>query len=382
MTPSRTARRVVHLTSVHRPQDVRIFHKEARSLSHAGYEVFVVGQGDSSTIDGVSVVGVARAKSRAERFTRTIADVYRRAARLDGSLYHIHDPELIPAGLVLRLRGRLVVYDAHEELPLDVLSKHWIPRPLRHFVSYVARLLLWLVGRTFSGVVAATPSIGSAFPARKTVTILNYPYRDELYGGADRQSGGTGTPLFIHVGGVTAERSFYELAEAITAVPQRARLAFAGSEGDPVLLSQLASGRAGDRIDWLGWLERAELAALMGRATCGVVLLHPIPSFIESYPIKLFEYMSAGLPVIASDFPLWRRIIGDLRCGVLVNPRSALEIGHAMTWVVHHPDEARAMGVRGRAAIEGGLNWESEVGKLLAFYQRLFDRRHPVRAGE
>lgn len=88
----------------------------------------------------------------------------------------------------------------------------------------------------------------------------------------------------------------------------------------------------------------------------------------------MFEYMSAGLPVIASDYPLWRNMIEDAACGLLVDPLNPQAIANAMQWSLDHPDEADAMGQRARIAVEQDYNWESESSGLLQLYANIVIR--------
>lgn len=113
------------------------------------------------------------------------------------------------------------------------------------------------------------------------------------------------------------------------------------------------------------------MGALLGHARIGLVLLHPTPNYYDALPVKLFEYMSAGVPVIASDFPLWRKIIEGAGCGLVADPLDPHAIASAIEWLLTHPDEAEAMGKRGQEAVRKLYNWEHEAKALINFYERL-----------
>ena len=93
-----------------------------------------------------------------------------------------------------------------------------------------------------------------------------------------------------------------------------------------------------------------------------------MPNHVNALPNKMFEYMSAGLPVIASNFPLWKEIVEGNKCGLTVNPLSPKEIAEAIRYLLAHPEEARKMGENGRKAVLEKYNWDNESRKLMVFY--------------
>src|SRR5690606_31066433 len=115
----------------------------------------------------------------------------------------------------------------------------------------------------------------------------------------------------------------------------------------PGLQGQLEARPGWRHVRFLGWQPRTVLPGLMHDVRAGLVLFHPEPNHIEAMPNKMFEYMSAGLPVIASDFPLWREIIEGAQCGLLVDPMNPDAIADAMRWIDAHPEEAAEMGRNG-----------------------------------
>jgi glycosyltransferase involved in cell wall biosynthesis len=121
----------------------------------------------------------------------------------------------------------------------------------------------------------------------------------------------------------------------------------------------------------LGFQTQIAVTELLGTARIGLVLLHSTPSYLNAQPMKLFEYMWAGIPTIASDFPAWRKIVEDTGCGLLVNPLDPKDIANAISRLLENPAEAEEMGRRGREASIRQFNWATEKSKLLQLYDRL-----------
>ncbi len=375
---ARPLAKVVHLTSVHSAFDVRIFHKECRTLADAGYDVTLVAPHDKAEfVDGVRIEPVSKGTSRRSRMTSTAWKVYRKALASGAEICHLHDPELLPVGVLLKLAGRRVIYDAHEDLSEDILIKNWIPRRIRGLVSASSGAVEQLATYAFDCVVSATPAIAKNFHPKKTVIVQNFPVVDELSLG-DEAPYTQREPLVAYVGSITEVRGVQQMVAAMHDLPARLapRLLLVGGIQNPSLDYRLRNSQGWERVDYLGFQERASVATLLGRARVGLVVLHPVPSYLPSYPTKLFEYMSVGIPVIASNFPTWKDVVERVGCGLVVDPLNVREIANAITWLFDNPDEAEAMGKRGQEAVRSTYNWSIQAKSLLELYSRIL-RKEP-----
>lgn len=368
---------IIHCTVVHVRTDTRIRIKELQTLAREFPEqvMLFVLDGRGSEIDEIGrfrIVDIGKPLSnRILRMTAGVWRMYRAVREQHPEIVHFHDPELILMGLCLRLSGIKVIYDVHENVPQQLLTKYWIPSFLRRPLSWIVATVEQLAGKLLSAFVAATPSIARRFPADKTVTVQNFPIDGELTVPVsvpylERP------PHFAYIGGISVVRGIFEMIDGVGQVPSPAvRLQIAGGFQPSELQASAADRPGWARVDFHGWAGRSQVAEILGNVRAGLVLFHPIPNHLDSQPNKLFEYMAAGLPIIASDFPLWRELMDEVGCGLLVNPEDSDAIARAMQWILDHPNEACSMGEKGRVAVEQRLNWDVEARKLAALYKRM-----------
>ena len=367
---------IAHLTTVHARIDSRIRFREVNSASRLMSEEvrLYVQDGKGDEIDATGFYRVVDTGPPLRRLLRMSIGGWRimRALLRDRPrIAHFHDPELIPWALILQWFGILVIYDVHEDVPRQMRHNPRLPKAVRMLLPPAVELVEWLAGLLLSGIVVTTPTIGRRFADRKTILIRNFPILDEMVNKSwvpmtER------APKFAYVGTILGNRGLFTMLDALTG--QDGFCTSLALAGEFTVESEKA--KAEQHSNWhkvydLGWLDRSGVANLLGNVRAGLVTLHPTAHYIDALPTKLFEYMSAGLPVIASDFPLWREIVEQADCGILVDPLVPAEISQAMAWILDHPTEAEAMGKRGRQAVADRYNWRPEAEELIQFYSRM-----------
>ncbi len=368
-------KKVVHMTSAHPPFDTRIFQKECMSLAKAGYDVILVTPHTrDETVEGVRIRAIPKPKGRKERFTKTAWQVYKTAAAEDADLYHIQNElELLFWGQLLRLKGKKVLFDMHENLLKSIPEKPWIKPLFRPIVVFVCKILERILMRKVP-VIFAENSYLKDYPwVKKNITLLNMPLTSQLVQLKEKKYT---TPTLGYIGGVTPERGSKLTLDALRILKSK------GYTVDWECIGPTDNAHHKELIDLInryrlegvrlrGYLLPSEGWPLIARCHIGLSLLKPIPNYYESYPTKLFEYMALGLPVIASDFPLYRQIVEKEMCGICVNPESPLEIVQAVQYLLDNRDKAKSMGKHGQLAAVEKYNWELEQRKLLDFYASL-----------
>jgi glycosyltransferase involved in cell wall biosynthesis len=360
--------KVCILTSAHSAFDDRIFLKQARGLARAGYDVTLVAPHErDEVVDGVVIKSVPKPHGRIGRFSLNLWRIYREAARLKAAVCHLHDPDLIVVGILLKLTTHSkVVFDAHEDYPLVALRRAWIWKPLRPF----ARAAVWWAFRLtlpfFDAIVAATESIASSLPNRTRIVVKNY---------ADLRVGAFGNNhqlnLLVYAGLVSPERGISEFLEAFRKINQTmaVRLRLAGAE-DGRLRQEILQQCPPGTLEIKGRLKQQEALEFIAPGTLGLVLDLPLPGS-DGLPTKLFEFMALGLPVVAADLPTIRRIVEDAQCGIIVDFRNPSDVAGKIVDLLNDPDRISAMRQRGFEAYLKSYQWNTQEVQLLDLYRKL-----------
>ncbi len=372
--------RIVHFSSVHPGDDTRIRVKECASLAAAGYEVTLIARKPKGTpVTGdVQFIEFPAYQGRLRRMVLGPVRMLRLALANPADIYHFHDPELIPVGLVLKITGKHVVYDVHEDVPAQIMTKSWIPGPLRSVASTGIRLVHKLANRVFDGIVVARSDAAEAFAGENVALVQNYPLLSEF--GEVSSSGAaraTDPSVVTYVGGITEIRGIREMIAAIAIVSRTHNvvLELAGPFQPAALQQEMETQPGWIHVRYRPWIDRREMADLLATSSVGLLLFLPVPNHVTSYPNKLFEYMAAGLPIVASNFPYWEQFVDEIGSGLRVDPTNPEEIAAAITRLLDDPAAANVMGQRGAAAVQERFSWEPEAERLVTLYQHILGER-------
>lgn len=369
--------RVAVLTSVHPPLDTRIFHREAKAARDMGAEVIMLAPGaPAGEVEGIAFRSLPSWGGRAGRPFRWPL-LWWKAWRLKADIYHFHDPELLPWGLLLKwVTRKPVVYDSHEYLAEDIITKHWIPARVRKPLARFADWFEKRVAKRLSAVVTVTEDMGERFrPYQPEIAVV----RNLPPSSARPRPEGERTANVVYAGLLNAARGLDILYDTARIVHERhpgTRFEMIGNVEwhgiEPAIREKSEAEWKAAGVDFAGTVPFEEVAPRLATASIGWLPRSPHDrNNLLAWPNKLVEYMAAGLPIVASDLPTQAAVIAEAGCGVVVEPLSAEAHAEAICALLEDPERARALGNAGLEASETKFTWEAEAQKLQSLYSRL-----------
>lgn len=363
--------KICHISTVHNIYDDRIFFKECRSLVNAGYEVSLLVQNHTDeNVDGVQIYGLKTYQSRLARIVKGTFEAFNKARKTGAKLFHFHDPELMFLGILLKISGKKVVYDVHEDLPKQVLYKEWINSK---FIKKIFSKLIYFFEQFsclfFDGIVAATEDIATKFPKSKTIVLRNFPIKSLVKNDNLISKENKDTFVLVYAGGLSKIRGIKEIIESVGLVDEKVRLWLFGEFENTAYFEECKRLPGWGKVKYFGYKKMDEVYHHVQQADVGIALLYPIRNYLTSLPVKAFEYMASGKPFIMSDFPFWKEMFGE--CALFADPFKPMEIAERITDLKTNKELLSSLGEKGKELIETKYSWEVEQEKLFELYNRI-----------
>lgn len=369
--------KIAHLSSVHPRYDTRIFLKLCKSLVKQNYKVFfIVADGKGNEFKNkISIVDIGILSSgRFSRMTKTVNRIFEKGLELDCDLYHLHDPELIPIGLKLKKLGKKVIFDVHENIAFQILDKNYIPRFLRKLIAIIFRIYEINSLKKFDALILAENSYLKNYISlnKRIEIILNLPDHKLL---KNFQKTNRDKMEIFHIGNITNARGFDKIIDALNILKKKIPNFFLHYVGNYTeeLINSVDLNDINKNIKFYGQKSLLDGLEYSKNSIVGISILKPLKNYQTSYSTKVFEYMAIGLPVITSNFKIYKDIIEKYDCGICVDPNNPKEIANALEIVMKNPSKAMRMGLNGIKAINEKFKWELEEKKLLRLYESLFN---------
>ena len=328
--------KICHITTVHSPFDDRIFHKECKSLLKAGYDVVLIAQHErDETVEGIKINALPKVKSRLKRMIRLPLITLKKALEEKADVYHFHDPELIPVGLILKLYRKKVIYDIHEDYKSKILSKSYITPPLRKIISTLFDLFEKQSSKCFDALVTADNYVKSRFRYGNVYRVANFPPLLDIR----KIQRNDGKVICVYSGGLSEDRGIAKIVGALQYLKDIPVEVILLGEWENEYIKNYALRNS--EVKYLGYKPWDEV---MKTADMGLNLLQLVPVYLYAAEnsVKIFEYMMIGL-IVSSDFEGLKNIIEGNKCGITVNPLDPMEIAKAIRYLFEHSEEAKKM---------------------------------------
>lgn len=370
--------KVCHISTVHSVRDIRIFYKECRTLAANGYDVTYISQGvHDEVIDGVRRLGTGKPiiKNKLVRMTLGCRHLIKIALAENADIYHIHDSELLRFSRLLKKAGKIVVYDSHEHLPMQIMEKEWIPRPIRPLIAKITGKIELRKIQFSDLIIVVADKTFHRFENKgiELIKLENFPIFNEFYNIDIDYNKKKSHRKICYTGAIWLERGLDTMCKAAAGL-ENCTLEIAGRIDHPSH-NEYISG-IGDNIVYSGYISRADIVTLYEESMVGLCLFKAYPNNMIDPPTKIFEYMASGIPVIGSAFDSIMNVVEKYECGLCVNPLDINEIRKAMQFLVDNPEEAKRMGINGRRVVKEKMNWEVHSDVLLNAYGKLMEKRN------
>lgn len=364
----------LHLTTAHTPTDTRIFDKEATSLANAGFDVGILAHdAPNDNRNGVTFFDLGSPSTRLERW-QSIPKVARKAKRLDASVYHFHDPELIPVGLYLSATtDSVVIYDVHEDFGHKVTGREWVPDPLKTLLSYSIPPLEQFAARRFDAIVTATERIEGMFADSNEAvsTIHNFPRTEGLPTVKESKSR-TAEYVLGYVGGLNELRGIHRMLRVLDILCDRGvdvelwALGSWSTNADKHRAKRFIRDRGLEqRTRFPGYLDYEDMFQYLYGADIGLALLDT-KQFETAIPTKQFEYLYSGVPVVATPLNAVVRFVPEEYRYI-----APQDDAYSTADIVETALKTEYDTIEMQSLVEEQYSWESEARSLVSLYDEL-----------
>ncbi|MEZ8018145.1 hypothetical protein ACED63_06950 [Vibrio splendidus] len=359
---------IANLTSVHTRKDPRVFHKICKSLSEHYSTTLIVADGlDNETIDNINIVNVSNGKpGRLKRVLFSSFNVVWTGYKSKCEIFHIHDPELLIPSLFLKVMGKKVVYDIHENIRIQVAHKKWLPKHTRAFASFLVGLIEDFCCKFMDVLIVPQPKMLDMYKGKnkKVILVANYP---EFEMKSVESNNLFSMYNLIYSGAITEDRGLYNMLNFLS-LDKRYKLTLAGPISS-LLLEKARKHPNWDRVDYLGVLARDELYEIYAKSSVGIIMFNNVGQYNMAYSLKLFEYMQNGLYILMPNFGDWKLFNKKYNSGINVDYSDFNSTHEKLARV--SSDDVEDVTLSNRKLIKDIFNWNQQSNNLLECYKAL-----------
>jgi glycosyltransferase involved in cell wall biosynthesis len=363
---------------IHKVQslDPRSFYKQGRSLVKAGYETVIMGlYGEDKVVQGIKLIGFKSAKRRLTRFFITNYQIFIRALKERADVYHFHDLDFIPLAILLKMITKsIIIYDIHEAYPEYMLIKSYLPKALRKFVSIFVYLLEHTAIKFFDAIIPNDNYIANEFKHQNNIPIFNFPTLDFFKNINRIPWNNQSYDLFYH--GSLPKYHFeamMNIAEKLNSENIRNIWGIVTNDQSTLIWAQreIEKRNMKSNFVFLPYTDYLNVFEYLSKVKIGIIPLPPYKKFMKNIPLKMFEFMGCGIPMVLSDLPPSRQFISGENCAFAVEPDNIGEYVTAIKTLLENPEKAIEMGHNGKKLVFEKYNWDFEEKKLINLYNAL-----------
>ena len=356
--------KIVLYSNKHRVDDNRIVELEAKAFVHAGFETVVYGR-----IQGVDTKCEDKKLKACKKRNK---DCLKQCVEEAGDIYIFHDPGLLKCAVRLKRKGYTVLFDSHENYEEKIKTRFADKYPFLKVLRKMVAKAWWIYEKrciqALDGTICADRTVKVKYGG-KCFLLPNMPSKEFYENLPERTADETKTRL-IYVGTLTWDRGIVETIKSLELCKhQNIEFHVIGDTTDEKLKEYI---RHANKTIWHGRVQWNRLKEYLVNTDIGTILLQPTEAYTY-YPgeniVKLWEYMSIGVPVLLSDFPGLIELNNKLQFGKTVKSDDLQEIASAIDWLIDHPQERKAMGENGRACVLNKYNAENYTKDLLRFIE-------------
>ena len=366
-------KKIVNITSAHSRDDGRIFSKICKSLSRNYSVTLICADGKGSVLkEKIFIIDLGVFRNRFFRFI-SFFKFYKKALKINGDIYHLHDPDLILLGLMLIAKGKKVIFDSHEDIVEEIKEKYYIPIIFRTFISIIYKVFEKFSLPKFDGIIAATPYIKNKLIKinPNTIDVLNYPTLNRTLSKIDKNKKVRRKTFSIcYIGAITKIRGIFILVRALNLLKNKVTLNLVGDFSPKSLVEELKLVKGWKYVNYLGYLEK-EFFFNKFDNKIGIMPFLSTPNYKHAIPTKLFDYMINKIPVISSNLKYAETTLKKYQCGIIYKNDDYKSLAKKIDYLIENYSDAIRMGKNGYKAIINDLNWKTEEKKLIIFYKSI-----------
>ncbi len=359
-----TKKSIIFVAPIHRPFGNRVV-REAEQAAKSNFSITVICKTEKEfTQNGV----LYKPALKSRRFLHRLINlpiIYRQIRKLNGDIYHLHNPDTLPIAFWLKRKNHFVIYDTHEDFSKRLELRSWIPAPFKKSIAKIIVSLEKKAAQKFNAVLVTQANLKEKYGGN-TVLLRNFPSKT-LLTNSNPVRRDPKILRFVYVGTISQARCIEEMVELIDKVNEfhPARLWLIGPENDNCLETvQFKSGWK--YVDYLGIQPHENCINHMAGSDIALLMLKDQGDHATAVPTKLFEYMSCDLPIIATKFPAWVNDVNENSSVFWVEQNDNKTALDAVEKILNSQNMAERF--QANKEILKTKNWEAEFEKLLAIY--------------